>query len=47
VKSTLPEPAGTYRRVWDLVAKVVGQARLTIDPPAGEHDGGGPSPKPG
>jgi hypothetical protein len=38
LKSALPEASGSYQRLWDLFAKVVGPARLTIDRPSGDHE---------
>jgi hypothetical protein len=38
LKSALPETQGTYQRFWDLLQRVVGPARLTVDKP--ERAGG-------
>ncbi len=38
LKSALPEPSAVSQRLWELLAKVLGPAGLTVDKPAGEHE---------
>lgn len=38
MKSALPETSAAFRRLWDVFGKELSSDKLTMDPPADEHD---------